>query len=83
MADNIVDNIEKLLRVPEVVPSDCPEVELSMKPGYIAVNQKSKSRIQDGLRMQDVRSTFEPLSGTPVSQVTVGVLIISLMKPFL
>lgn len=53
-----------------------------MKPGYIAVNQKSKSRISDGLRMQDVRSTFEPLSGASFLQVTVGVFIISLMKPF-
>lgn len=39
--------------------------------------------IPDGLRMQEVRSTFEPLAGGTLSaHVTVGVFIISLMKPF-
>lgn len=40
--------------------------------------------IPDGLRMQEVRSTFEPLAGSTLSaHVTVGVFIISLMKPCL
>lgn len=45
--------------------------------------QKSKSMIPDRLKMQEVHSAFEPLAGWPLSaHVTVGVFIISLMKPF-
>lgn len=65
-----------------VVAYVCPSLELSIKPGYIAVSQKSKSRIPDGLRIQELHSRFEPLSAASFSQVTLGVSIISLTKPF-